>query len=76
MKQLIKPPRLNAGDKVAAVSLSGGAAGEEAINWRYQQGKQRLEKLFGLKVVEMAHTLKGASYVYDQIGRASCRERV
>jgi len=65
MKQLIKPPRLNVGDKVATVSLSWGGAGDDAIQWRYQQGKERVEELLGLKVVEMPHTLASPSFVYD-----------
>jgi len=35
MKQLIKPQKLNPGDKVAAVSLSWGGAGDDEIRWRY-----------------------------------------
>ncbi len=62
---LIKPEKLNKGDKVATVSLSWGGAGDEETLWRYNQGKERLEKLFGLKVVEMSNTLKGSEYIYD-----------
>lgn len=62
---LIKPMRLQPGDKVATVSLSWGGAGDEDILWRYQQGKQRLQEEFGLEVVEMPHTLKGTEYVYE-----------
>lgn len=62
---LIKPNKLNKGDKVAAVSLSWGGAGDEEILWRYNQGKERLETLFGLKVVEMPHTLSGTEFVYN-----------
>ena len=58
-----KPVRLNEGDRVAAVSLSWGGAGDPDILWRYQIGKERLEE-FGLTVVEMPHTLKGSEYVY------------
>lgn len=64
MLNLIKPPMLKPGDTVATVSSSWGGAGDEAINWRYLQGKQRLEQVFGLKVVEMPNTLKGTEYVY------------
>ena len=64
MKKLIKPPRLRPGDKVAAVSLSWGGAGDDAIRWRYEQGKERIERLLGLQVVEMEHTLSGSQYVY------------
>jgi muramoyltetrapeptide carboxypeptidase LdcA involved in peptidoglycan recycling len=65
MKQLIKPPKFNIGDKVAAVSLSWGGAGNNEITWRYFQGKQRMEKLLGLQVVEMPHTLADPDYIYD-----------
>jgi muramoyltetrapeptide carboxypeptidase LdcA involved in peptidoglycan recycling len=64
MLDLIKPCRLKKGDKVATVSLSWGGAGDDTIVWRYYQGKERLEKLFGLEVVEMPHTLMGTEYVY------------
>lgn len=64
MLNLIKPKRLIKGDKVATVSLSWGGAGDDDIIWRYYQGKERLEKVFGLEVIEMPHTLKGSEYVY------------
>lgn len=64
MKKL-KPARLSPGDKVATVSLSWGGAGDEEIIWRYQQGKKRLEEVFGLEVIEMPHALKGSDYVYN-----------
>jgi len=62
---LIKPNKLNKGDKVATVSLSWGGAGDEEILWRYNQGKERLENLFGLKVFEMQSTLKGSEFIYN-----------
>lgn len=65
MKQLIKPNALKPGDKVALVSLSWGGAGDEETRWRYEQGKERLEKIFGLIPVEMEHTLAGTNYVYE-----------
>ncbi len=61
---LIKPQKLNPGDKVATVSLSWGGAGDSDVLWRYNQGKKRLEDEFGLKVVEMPNTLKGTEYIY------------
>ena len=64
MKELIKPKKLNIGDKVATVSLSWGGAGDEEILWRYHQGKERLQNIFGLEVVEMPHTLMGSEFVY------------
>lgn len=63
--QLIKPPRLKPGDKIATVSLSWGGAGDPEFLWRYEQGKQRLEQVFGFQVVEMPLTLKGSNYVYN-----------
>ena len=65
MYDLIKPSALRIGDKVATVSLSWGGAGDDEILWRYQQGKERLETIFGLQVVEMPNTLKGSKYVYE-----------
>ncbi|MEG2085250.1 MAG: LD-carboxypeptidase [Clostridia bacterium] len=64
-KKLIKPKKLNRGDKVAVVSLSSGIAGDEETIWRYYVGKERLERIFGLKVVEMPHTLSGDDYIYN-----------
>jgi len=65
MLELIKPKRLQQGDKVATVSPSWGGAGDDNLLWRYHQGKERLEKLFGLQVIEMPHTLKGSEFVYN-----------
>ena len=65
MLDLIKPRRLNAGDKVATVSPSWGGAGDKDLIWRYEQGKKRLEDVFGLQVVEMENTLKGTDYLYN-----------
>lgn len=65
MKELKKPAVLQRGDKVALVSLSWGGAGDNEILWRYRQGKERLEKVFGLEVIEMTHTLAGSKYIYE-----------
>ncbi len=65
LKELIKPNKLKIGDKVATVSLSWGGAGDDEILWRYQQGKERLQSIFGLEVVEMPHTLIGSKYIYE-----------
>lgn len=64
MLKLIKPQKLNNGDKVAAVSLSWGGAGDDDLLWRYNLGKRRLQEMFGLEVVEMPNTLKGSDYLY------------
>ena len=42
MLHLKKPKHLEPGDKVAAVSLSWGAAGRPDIRWRYELGKRRM----------------------------------
>lgn len=62
---MIKPRHLKRGDTVCTVSLSWGGAGDESLLWRYNLGKERLEKQFGLKVVEMPHTLSGSNFVYN-----------
>lgn len=64
MLKLVKPQRLNRGDKVATVSLSWGGAGDAEFLWRYEVGKKRLQEQFGLEVVEMPNTLKGSDYLY------------
>ncbi|CAG0946975.1 muramoyltetrapeptide carboxypeptidase [Anaerolineae bacterium] len=58
---MIKPPKLNPGDKVATVSLSWG--GPSAFPHRYRAGVRQLENEFGLTVVEMPHTLKYAGWL-------------
>ena len=64
MTELIKPARLRQGDTVAAISVSGGRAGDEDMRWRYELGKKRLEECFGLHVVETPHALAGSDYLY------------
>jgi len=59
MGLFIKPQKLSVGDTVATVSLSGGRAGDSDMVCRYAIGKQRLEQIFGLKVVEMPNSMKG-----------------
>ncbi|SDI79972.1 S66 family peptidase [Natribacillus halophilus] len=62
---LIKPSKLQRGDKVATVSPSSGAAGDPSLRWRYEQGVKRLENVFGLEVVPMPNSLQGSEYLYD-----------
>ena len=50
MKNLIIPPKLNEGDTVAFISISGGRAGDEDMIPRYMLGKRRFEKIFNVKV--------------------------
>jgi muramoyltetrapeptide carboxypeptidase LdcA involved in peptidoglycan recycling len=58
---MIKPQKLQPGDKVATVSLSWGGPG--TIPQRYEAGKKQLQDEFGLTVVEMPHTLKDAGWL-------------
>lgn len=62
---LTKPKKLQPGDRVATISPSWGGAGEPEIRWRYEQGVQRLEDIFGLEVVPMPNSLKGGDYLYQ-----------
>ncbi|SDJ83941.1 S66 family peptidase [Sediminibacillus albus] len=62
---LIKPEKLQAGDRIATVSPSWGGAGDPELRWRYQQGVKRLEEIFGLEVVAMPNSLKGTDYLYN-----------
>ena len=59
---MIKPKKLNVGDKVATISLSWGGAGD--IPNRYIAGKKQLENVFGLKVVETKNALKPSDWIY------------
>lgn len=61
---MIKPKRLKKGDKVAIVSLSSGALGEEAFIHKYKLAKSRLEGEYGLQVIAMPNALKGIDYLY------------
>lgn len=62
MQQLILPEKLRCGDKIAVISASWG--GPHAFPYRYEIGKQRLESIFGLEVIEMPHALKDPDWVY------------
>jgi muramoyltetrapeptide carboxypeptidase LdcA involved in peptidoglycan recycling len=53
---VLKPRRLRAGDRVAAVSLSWGGPG--AFPHRYEIGKRQFEAEFGVRVVESRHALR------------------
>src|SRR5690349_15787772 len=58
---MLKPPKLNPGDKIATVSLSWG--GPSVFPDRYRIGKEQLQNEFGLQVIEMPNTLKEASWL-------------
>jgi muramoyltetrapeptide carboxypeptidase LdcA involved in peptidoglycan recycling len=61
---MIKPKRLERGDKIAIVSLSWGGLGDETLIHKFYIAKKRLEVDFGLRVVCMPHALKGSEFVY------------
>ena len=62
---MLKPKALCPGDKVAIVSLSKGMLGEKAFIHKYFLAKERMEQLYGLKVVPMPNALKGIDYLYQ-----------
>lgn len=62
---MIKPQKLNKGDKVATISLSTGMAGDQQFRYRYELGRRRLAELFGLEVIAMPNSLKGSQYLYE-----------
>lgn len=64
MHKLIKPKKLSPGDTVATISISAGRAGDADMLPRYNIGKKRLEDVFGLRVVETRHALKGMDFIY------------
>ena len=59
MKKLIIPSKLDEGDKVAFISISGGRAGDEDMIPRYRLGKRRFERIFiyGSKLAHMGKRL-------------------
>ncbi|MDR1464805.1 MAG: LD-carboxypeptidase [Oscillospiraceae bacterium] len=61
--RLIQPLQLRPGDKVAAVSLSSGSAGEPNLRWRTDYGVSRLEAM-GLRVVPAQNALRGSDFLY------------
>ncbi len=58
---MIKPQKLQPGDKVAAISLSWGGPG--TFPQRYAAGKQQLQDEFGLVVVETPCALRDAAWL-------------
>jgi muramoyltetrapeptide carboxypeptidase LdcA involved in peptidoglycan recycling len=58
---MIKPPKLNPGDKIATVSLSWG--GPSVFPHRYQAGVKQLKDELDLQVVEMPNTLREADWL-------------
>lgn len=62
MQSLIRPKKLSHGNKIAVISASWGGPG--AFPHRYVIGKQRLESIFELAVIEMPHALKDPDWIY------------
>src|SRR5687768_17901433 len=60
---MIKPKKLQAGDTVAAISLSWGGPG--TIPHRYEAGKQQLQEEFGLNVIETTHALRDDIWLHN-----------
>ncbi|MFL0079003.1 LD-carboxypeptidase [Tenacibaculum maritimum] len=60
---MIKPKKLQKGDKIATISLSWGGAGE--IPHRYNIGKKQIQEVFGLEVTETKHALRSAKWIYE-----------
>jgi len=58
---MIKPHKLNPGDKIATVSLSWGGPG--TYPYRYQAGIRQLQEAFGLQVVETPNALRDADWL-------------
>ena len=64
LRELKIPDRLNSGDTVAFISISGGRGGDADLLQRYNTGKARFEECFGVNVIETPNALKGSEYLY------------
>lgn len=64
MEELIIPKKIDKGDTVAFISISGGRAGDPDMIGRYELAKSRFEKEYGVKVVETPNALKGNDFIY------------
>jgi muramoyltetrapeptide carboxypeptidase LdcA involved in peptidoglycan recycling len=60
---MIKPKKLQPGDTIATITLSWGGPG--TFPHRYEAGKKQLQEEFGLRVVEMPHALRDATWLYN-----------
>lgn len=60
--EILKPPRLEPGSTVAAISLSSGAA--ERFPRVYAAAKRELERSLGVRVIETPHALKSSAWLY------------
>lgn len=61
---MIKPPKLNKGDKVAIISLSRGLLGMPFVKHELDLGIKRLKE-FGLEPVIMPNSLKDMDYLFE-----------
>jgi muramoyltetrapeptide carboxypeptidase LdcA involved in peptidoglycan recycling len=59
---MVKPEKLSEGDRVAAISLSWGGAGEH-LDF-YHHGVRQIESLFSLKVIPTKNALKSNKWLY------------
>ena len=60
-RSLVKPPRLNRGDRVAIVTPCWGGPG--TFPDRYEAGKRQLSELYDFDLVEMPHTRADAAWL-------------
>ena len=65
MYQLAVPKVLKKGDAIALLSISGGRAGDEDMLSRYETGKERLEKIWGVHVITTPNALTGSKFLYE-----------
>lgn len=65
MHKLEIPKVLKEGDTIALISLSGGRAGDDDMLYRYEIGKERLEKIWGVNVVTTPNALAGSKFLYE-----------
>jgi len=61
LADMLKPRKLEPGDKVAAISMSWG--GPETFPHRYEAGKRQLQEAFDVTVVETRHALRSAEWL-------------
>ncbi len=65
MYKLEIPKVLKEGDTIALISLSGGRAGDDDMIYRYEIGKERLQKIWGVNVVTTPNALAGSKFLYE-----------
>ncbi len=60
---MIKPNALKKGDKIAAISLSWGGAGE--CKYRFDNAVRQIRENFEIDVVPTRHALRSAEWIYN-----------